>query len=230
MTITSPHNDRLKEIRKLARRRAREQTGRFVAEGEDLLAAADAAGWPARRALLRGGQRARRRRGRAGAAGARLAARLGHARARRLRAALGAAPAGPLCVALHGHRRPRQRRHDPALARSRSAPRPSRSGPAAPTRTGRRRCARRWARCSRSRSRACAARRASCRARTVALDAHAGEPLAGRGGREVRTLLVGAERDGPAEDVVAACDRSRTSRSASESLNAAMAATVALYE
>ena len=47
MTISSPHNDRLKEIRKLARRRAREQTGRFVAEGEDLLAAADAAGWPA---------------------------------------------------------------------------------------------------------------------------------------------------------------------------------------
>jgi RNA methyltransferase, TrmH family len=48
MTITSPHNDKLKQIRKLTRqRRAREQAGRFVAEGEDLLAAADAAGWPA---------------------------------------------------------------------------------------------------------------------------------------------------------------------------------------
>src|SRR5579875_3073463 len=46
MTITSPHNAQLKEIRKLnQRRRAREQAGRFVAEGEDLLAAADAAGW-----------------------------------------------------------------------------------------------------------------------------------------------------------------------------------------
>src|ERR1700744_2940510 len=46
MTITSPHNEHLKGIRKLnQRRRAREQTGRFVAEGEDLLAAADAAGW-----------------------------------------------------------------------------------------------------------------------------------------------------------------------------------------
>ena len=44
--ITSPHNEKLKEIRKLAaRRRARSESGRFVAEGEDLLAAADAAGW-----------------------------------------------------------------------------------------------------------------------------------------------------------------------------------------
>src|SRR6188472_2108305 len=45
--ITSAHNPHLKEIRKLGRRRARERAGRFVAEGEDLLAAADAAGWPA---------------------------------------------------------------------------------------------------------------------------------------------------------------------------------------
>src|SRR6201995_451884 len=45
MTITSPHNEHLKAIRKLnQRRRERERTGRFVAEGEDLLAAADAAG------------------------------------------------------------------------------------------------------------------------------------------------------------------------------------------
>jgi TrmH family RNA methyltransferase len=46
MTITSHHNQKLKEIRKLRqRRRRRERSGRFVAEGEDLLAAADAAGW-----------------------------------------------------------------------------------------------------------------------------------------------------------------------------------------
>src|SRR5205807_906844 len=46
MTITSSHNQRLKEVRKLRqRRRWRERSGRFVAEGEDLLAAADAAGW-----------------------------------------------------------------------------------------------------------------------------------------------------------------------------------------
>ena len=48
MTITSHHNRKLKEIRKLRqRRRWRERSGRFVAEGEDLLSAADAAGWPA---------------------------------------------------------------------------------------------------------------------------------------------------------------------------------------
>jgi TrmH family RNA methyltransferase len=46
MTITSQHNRKLKEIRKLRqRRRWRERSGHFVAEGEDLLAAADAAGW-----------------------------------------------------------------------------------------------------------------------------------------------------------------------------------------
>ncbi len=44
--IASQHNQKLKEIRKLRqRRRWRERSGRFVAEGEDLLDAADAAGW-----------------------------------------------------------------------------------------------------------------------------------------------------------------------------------------
>src|SRR5215207_10526260 len=41
--ITSPHNEKLKEVRRLRRRRE----GRFVAEGEDLLRAAAEAGWPA---------------------------------------------------------------------------------------------------------------------------------------------------------------------------------------
>jgi TrmH family RNA methyltransferase len=44
------------------------------------------------------------------------------------------------------------------------------------------------------------------------------------------TLLVGAERDGLPADVLAACERSARIPIASESLNAAMAATVALYE
>jgi TrmH family RNA methyltransferase len=44
MTITSPHNDKLKLIRRLGRRRSRERDGLFVGEGEDLLAAARAAG------------------------------------------------------------------------------------------------------------------------------------------------------------------------------------------
>jgi TrmH family RNA methyltransferase len=42
--ITSPHNEKLKLIRRLQRRRARESDGLFVGEGEDLLAAAREAG------------------------------------------------------------------------------------------------------------------------------------------------------------------------------------------
>ena len=42
--ITSPHNEKLKQIRKLRSHRERERSGLFVAEGEDLVAAAQAAG------------------------------------------------------------------------------------------------------------------------------------------------------------------------------------------
>lgn len=42
--ITSPDNPKLKQIRKLHTKRERARTGLFVAEGEDLVAAADAAG------------------------------------------------------------------------------------------------------------------------------------------------------------------------------------------
>jgi RNA methyltransferase, TrmH family len=42
--ITSPHNEKLKLIRKLRSRRERDRSGLFLAEGEDLVAAAKAAG------------------------------------------------------------------------------------------------------------------------------------------------------------------------------------------
>jgi RNA methyltransferase, TrmH family len=42
--ITSPQNDKLKLIRRLGRRRSRDREGLFIGEGEDLLAAARAAG------------------------------------------------------------------------------------------------------------------------------------------------------------------------------------------
>jgi RNA methyltransferase, TrmH family len=42
--ITSPHNEKLKLIRRLGRRRHRDRDGLFVGEGEDLLTAARAAG------------------------------------------------------------------------------------------------------------------------------------------------------------------------------------------
>ena len=51
------------------------------------------------------------------------------------------------------------------------------------------------------------------------------KPAAGAG-----TLVVGAEREGLPADVVQACDRVAHIPIRSESLNAAMAATVALYE
>jgi len=50
--ITSPDNNQLKLIRKLQRKKERAASGLFVAEGEDLVAAAQAAGWEPE-ALLR---------------------------------------------------------------------------------------------------------------------------------------------------------------------------------
>ena len=104
MTITSPHNEKLKEIRKLRqRRRERERAGPFVAEGEDLLAAADAAGWAGARALLRRGQRPA---GRSRSSRQLLASAPGSARGRgrwpSTRSAGRRRRVGPLCVYLHG--------------------------------------------------------------------------------------------------------------------------------
>ena len=70
----------------------------------------------------------------------------------------------------------------------------------------------------------------------IALVAERREPrcAGGRGGDGPSappvTLLVGAEREGLPAAVVAACERVARIPIASESLNAAMAATVALYE
>ena len=55
MTITSPDNQALKEVRKLRSAAARARSGLFIAEGEDLLAAADAYGFaPVRRLAAAG--------------------------------------------------------------------------------------------------------------------------------------------------------------------------------
>jgi TrmH family RNA methyltransferase len=52
--ITSPHNSTLKAIRRLRRKRERERTGLFAAEGEDLVAAAEAAGFTPEAILVAG--------------------------------------------------------------------------------------------------------------------------------------------------------------------------------
>ena len=107
MTITSQHNAKLKEIRKLSqRRRSRDRAARFVAEGEDLLAAADAAGWePVERYCAAG----------SGLPGVEVEPELlanasGLGSGTRALAVYeerwAAAPVGPLCVYLHGVRDP----------------------------------------------------------------------------------------------------------------------------
>ncbi|MGI8621966.1 MAG: TrmH family RNA methyltransferase, partial [Solirubrobacteraceae bacterium] len=70
---------------------------------------------------------------------------------------------------------------------------------------------------------------ADCPAPRVALVAGGGNPLRGLG-VATGTLAVGAERDGLPAALVATCERIAHIPIASESLNAAMAATVALYE
>jgi TrmH family RNA methyltransferase len=53
--ITSRDNQQLKQIHKLQRKKERDATGLFVAEGEDLIAAAEASGWTPE-TLLRSGE------------------------------------------------------------------------------------------------------------------------------------------------------------------------------
>lgn len=55
MTISSPHNEKLKLVRKLRERKQREREGLFVTEGEDLLEAGLAAGAKPRFALVAAG-------------------------------------------------------------------------------------------------------------------------------------------------------------------------------
>lgn len=228
MTITSPHNDRLKEIRKLARRRERAQSGRFVAEGEDLLAAADTAGWPVLERYCAAGS---------GLPGVEVEPELlaGVSQLGSGTRALGVyaqrwadAPAGPLCVALHGIADPGNvgtvLRSALAFGASSVALGPDCADPygfkavrasmgalfAVPV-----------------------ARYASVEAlpgTVVALDASAQEAFTELAIAGPVTLLVGAERAGLPDDVLAACDRVVRIPIHSESLNAAMAATVALYE
>lgn len=228
--ITSPHNEQLKQIRKLARRRERELSGCFVAEGEDLLAAADAAGWPARERYCAAGS---------GLPGVEVepallgsVSQLGSGTR-----ALGVfeqrwadAPAGPLCVALHGIGDPGNvgaiLRSALAFGASSVALGPGCADPYGP----------KAVRASMGALFAVPLARyaqvGELPGATVALDAHAQEPIAAlaAGAAAPLTLLVGAERSGLPDDVLAACERVVRIPIRSDSLNAAMAATAALYE
>lgn len=228
--ITSPHNEHLKEIRKLnQRRRARQLSGRFVAEGEDLLAAADAAGWqPVERYCAAG----------SGLPGTEVEPAL-LAAASELGSGTRAlavyeerwapAPTGPLCVYLHGV-------HDPgnvgtilrsaeAFGATSVAIGPGTADPFGP----------KAVRASMGAVFSVPLARASALAElpgaTVALDAGTEQtPALETLSLTELTLLIGAEREGLAPELMHGADHLVRIPIATHSLNAAMAATVALYE
>jgi TrmH family RNA methyltransferase len=228
MTITSPHNEQLKEVRKLAGRKWRDKLRLFVAEGEDLIAAAERAGWAPEALYAADGS---------GLQGVPVAphvlatvSQLGSGTR-----ALGVygmrwapAPLGPVCLALWGVNDPGNvgtaLRSALAFGAGSVVLGPGSADPYGPK-----------------------AVRASMGAlfevpvarvrevselpgRRIALVAREGAPLdALEPGGDI-TLVVGAEREGLSSRVVAACDEVAHIPIRSESLNAGMAATVALYE
>ncbi len=228
--ITSPHNPRLKELRKLRRRRERERSGLFVVEGEDLIAAAAVAGRPA----VRGYRVADSAIGGSGFEDVEEGVLAGVSTLGSGTRAIGVyeqrfgEPVGPLCVCLYGVGDPGNvgtvLRGALAFGASSVALGPGCADPHSP----------KAVRASMGAIFAVALARvhdvSELPGERVALVAGAGEPVQTLSTGGPVTLLVGAEREGLPEDVVGACERVAHIPIASESLNAAMAATVALYE
>lgn len=232
--ITSHHNQKLKEIRKLRmRRRWRDRSGLFVAEGEDLLSAADAQGWTAIERYAAAGS---------GLPGVEveadvLASASGLGSGTRTLAVYeerwSPAAVGPLCVYLHGV-------HDPgnvgtilrsaaAFGASCVAFGPGSADPYSP----------RAVRASMGAIFSLALARADASqlpGEKIALVPGAGEELwrsscvCASSSAIGLTLMIGAEREGLPEEVLASADHVAHIPIATDSLNAAMAATIALYE
>lgn len=234
--ITSPHNQKLKTVRKLReRRRERERLGMFVAEGEDLLSAADAAGWePVERFASAGS-------GLPGievdavalrsvselASGTRTLA----VYCERWLDAAALADFSGVCIYLHGLGDPANvgavLRSGAAFGAGCVALGSGSADPFGP----------KAVRASMGAVFSVALVRAdpaSLPGVKLALDAHAPRPLAAvaaevRGAAAV-SLIVGAERDGLGADLLARADHTARIPIATESLNAAAAAAIALYE
>ena len=234
--ITSTQNPHLKELRRLAHKRDRKRDGRFVAEGEDLIAAAELAGWRALEGYRvagsgLGGQDFTDVEEKALAAVSTLGSGTRVIGVYEQRWAV--APVGPLCVYLHGVGDPGNvgtvLRSAIAFGASSVAFGPDCADPYSPKAVRASMGAIFTVKIARVES------IAALPGERVALLAGAGEVLRGplvppAADSHGATLLIGAEREGLPEDVVAACDRVARIPIASESLNAAMAATVALYE
>jgi len=271
MTITSPHNPHLKQLRRLTRGRERERSGRFAAEGEDLIAAAESAGWPAVEGYRVAGSNL------GGPVftdvdGAALQAVSALGSGTR---AIGVyeqrwlpAPVGPVCVYLHGVSDPGNvgtvLRGALAFGVSCVALGPGCADPYGPKAVrasmgaifavGLARVAKTEmdAGTGADTGANVGADLAKLPGERVALVAGSGEPLAELAARWVGsgsgstsrsesrsesgsragalTLVVGAEREGLPEEVVRACEHVAHIPIAGESLNAAMAATIAMYE
>jgi TrmH family RNA methyltransferase len=234
-TIASPNNPGLKTLRRLRTKRGRAQSGRFFAEGEDLIAAAAAAGCAAiegyRVAGSRvGGPRFHDVEPEALAAVSTLGSgtrAIGVYEQRWLQG-----PVGPVCVYLHGVRDPGNVgtviRSALAFGAACVALGADCADPFSP----------KAVRASMGAIFAVQLARVHDPARLpgerVALVAGAGERLAAVSERLARapvvSLLVGAERAGIEPIALTACQHVARIPIATDSLNAAMAATVALYE
>ncbi|HEV3094038.1 MAG TPA: RNA methyltransferase [Solirubrobacteraceae bacterium] len=228
--ITSPNNPKLKALRNLTRARERARTGLFVAEGEDLVRAAHAAG----REPVYGFR----------APGVELDAPSFEELAPELLAGVSTLGSGtraigvyeqrfgqaqgPLCVYLHGVGDPGNvgtiLRGALAFGASSVVLGPGCADPHSP----------KAVRASMGAIFAVPIARVEraeqLPGERVALVAHAGEPLTQLRPVGDVTLLVGAEREGLPDEVIAVCEHVAHIPIAGESLNAAMAATVALYE
>ncbi len=227
MTIHNPQHPNLNQVTLLRTRRGRDRSGRFVAEGEDLIAAAVANGWQAVDSFVAEGS------GLAGTevseeALAEVSALGSGTRALAIYEQRWAEPAGPLAVWLHGVGDPGNVgtiiRSAHAFGASSVILGPGSADPFGP----------KAVRASMGAIFSVAVARADhldqLPGTTVALAAAA--PLQLDGGPwpegEV-TLLIGAEREGLPEAVVDAADEARSIAITGDSLNAAMAATIALY-
>jgi TrmH family RNA methyltransferase len=213
--ITSHHNDTLKDIRRLLR--GRDGT-RFVAEGEDLVDAAAEAGWAPEVRLRAGVDVTEEALAKVSALGS------GTRELAVYEQRWAPAPLGPVCVYLHGVADPGNvgtiLRGALAFGAGSVVLGPGCADPFGP----------KAVRASMGAIFAVPVVRAGagdCPRPRVALVARAGEALAGP---RTGTLVVGAERSGLPQDVVDQCEEVGHIPIASESLNAAMAATVGLYE
>jgi TrmH family RNA methyltransferase len=225
--ITSIHNPKLKELRRLARKAQRSERGLFAAEGEDLLAAADAAGWtPVERYAAAG----------SGLPGEevdpevldRVSSLGSGTRAIGVYEQRWSVPAGPPGVALWGVGDPGNvgtvLRSALAFGAQSVILGPGCADPYSP----------KAVRASMGAVFAVPVARVATPQElprpALALVARAGAVLAEVAARRPATIVVGAEREGLPAEVVATCDEVAHIPIHSESLNAAMAATVGLYE